>query len=214
MNEITRVSPVKLKGTPLKTEKRDHWDIVLEYAEEADGPWLTDLSHRPRFDLQAADVAAYKPFGMDVPASPGQTTISEGVVINRMNNSQVSIYNLAGQYEMPMPKDPAYTDVTEATLCVALFGKPVFFICEKLSALDFADPEKTAPFLLQGPFSHVPCQIVALEKTGDVPGIVLACSRGYGRDMMAAIFEAGAEFGVKPAGENRFCNWIKRLYQN
>ena len=58
MKEIQRVSPVVLKSTPVKTEKRDNWEVVMEYHGEGDGPFLVDLSHRPRFDLQDSNLAA------------------------------------------------------------------------------------------------------------------------------------------------------------
>ncbi|MCK5349885.1 MAG: sarcosine oxidase subunit gamma SoxG, partial [Desulfobacula sp.] len=62
MKEIQRISPVVFKSSPLKTEKRDNWDVVMEYKEEGDGPFLVDLSHRPRFDLQDSNLADKKPF--------------------------------------------------------------------------------------------------------------------------------------------------------
>lgn len=211
MKEIQRVSPVKFKCPHLKTEKRDNWDIVMEYTGEGDGPYLVDLSHRPRFDLQDADIGARTPFGIAVPESPGKSILADGLMINRMNNTQVSIYNLAGQGDVTMPDEAGYTDVTESTLCVAIIGKQVFSICEKLTSLDFMNPENVAPFLFQGPFSHVPCQIVTVSQAGDDAGIILTCSRGYGRDMTHAILYAGAEFNLKSAGENRFNDWINRL---
>jgi glycine cleavage system aminomethyltransferase T len=111
-----------------------------------------------------------------------------------------------------MPDASGYTDVTEATLLVALFGPMAFRVAEKLTNLDFMDPAKEAPFLLQGPFCHVPCQIVTLEKTpDDSGGFLLSCSRGYGESMVGAILQAGAEFGLRPAGENRFDIWIQGL---
>jgi len=70
------------------------------------------------------------------------------------------------------------------------------------------DPARTAPFLFQGPFSHVPCQIVTLDKEGDNGGLVLTCSRGYGKDMIHSILQAGREFGLQPAGEDKFTAWI------
>jgi glycine cleavage system aminomethyltransferase T len=95
---------------------------------------------------------------------------------------------------------------------VALFGPKAFFVAEKLTDLDLMDPAKTAPFLLQGPFCHVPCQIVTLEKSADgAGGFLLTCSRGYGDSMVHAVLEAGAEFGLRPAGENRFNGWIQGL---
>ena len=43
-------------------------------------------------------------------------------------------------------------------------------------------------------------------------GFLLSCSRGYGDGMVGAILEAGAEFGLRPAGESRFDKWITGLY--
>ena len=127
-----------------------------------------------------------------------------------MNQTQASIWHLAGE-SLDAPDDPAFTDVSDATLFLALLGKEIFSITEKLSSLDFLDPLKQAPFLLQGPFSHVPCQIVTLEKTPQRSGILLTCSRGYAQDMTAAILAAGSEFGLQPAGENAFRNWVNNI---
>ncbi len=211
MEEIQRVSPVVLKSTPLKTETRDNWAVVMEYHGEGDGPFLVDLSHKPRFDLQDANLAVIKPFGIVIPATPGDCVLENGILANRMNRTQVSLFNFNGQDNVSMPADPGYTDVTESTLCIALIGKNVFSICEKLTALDFMDNQRKAPFLFQGPFSHVPCQIVTLSKEIDSTGIILTCSRGYGRDMIHSILASGEEFGLQPAGESRFTNWIKAL---
>ncbi len=210
MKEIQRVSPVAFKSTPLKTEKRDNWEVVMEYSGEGNGPWLVDLSHRPRFDLQDENLSAITPFGITIPEMPGDCILENGVLANRMNGTQVSLYNLDGQ-GISMPEESGYTDVTESTICVALIGKDVFSICEKLTALDFMDPQRKAPFLFQGPFSHVPCQIVTLNKEGERSGLVLTCSRGYGRDMIHAILDAGLEFGLNPAGEAKFTKWINSL---
>jgi glycine cleavage system aminomethyltransferase T len=112
-----------------------------------------------------------------------------------------------------MPDFSGYTDVTESTVFLAIFGPEVFLIAEKLTSLDFMDPGKKAPFLLQGPFCHVPCQIVTLDKSADGNGgFLLTCSRGYGDSMVHAVLEAGAESGLRPAGENRFNSWIQGLH--
>jgi hypothetical protein len=214
MNEIQRVSPVVLKATPLKMEKRDNWDVVMAYNGEGDGPYLVDLSHRPRFDLQDANLSARIPFGITVPEIPGQSILENNVLASRMNRTQVSLFHLGNTDGVPVPDEPGYTDVTESTLCIALIGSQVFSICEKLTALDFSARERVTPFLYQGPFSHVPCQIVTLSREGDASGIILTCSRGYGRDMIHAIMDAGAEFKLAPAGETRFLNWISCLQKN
>jgi len=210
MKEIQRVSPVILKGTPVKTTNRDNWKIVMEYKGEGDGPYLIDLTHKQRFDCQDSNLEAQKPFQVTIPEIPGSSVLDKGILINRMNNTQVSIYNF-GEENIAMPEDTGFTDVTEATLFVALVGKEIFSICEKLTSLDFRDPENNAPFLFQGPFSHVPCQIVTLSKDPQNPGLVLTCSRGYGRDLIHAVFDAGKEFGLKPAGEEKFNTFVNEL---
>ncbi len=78
MKEIKRYSPVEFKVTPLKTEIRDHWNVILEYHNEGDGPWLVDLSHRTRLDLQTGSLDTKKPFGITIPATPGQSVLEKG----------------------------------------------------------------------------------------------------------------------------------------
>jgi hypothetical protein len=209
MIEIERISPVVFTSTPVKTERRGNWNVVMEYSAEGDGPYLVDLSHKPRFDLQDSDLAAKTPFGIKLPKTPGSSILENGILANRMNGTQVSLYNLDGEDDPTLIDDFGVTDVTESTLFVALLGKSIFSICEKLAALDFMDPARITPFLFQGPFSHVPCQIVTLNKEGDSSGLVLTCSRGYGKDMIHSILHAGEEFGLKPAGEDRFTTWVR-----
>ncbi len=209
MIEIDRISPVVFNSTVVTTEKKDNWEVVKEYKNEGSGPYLVDLSHKPRFDLQDSDLAAKHPFGVAIPEIPGCSVLENGILVNRMNRTQVSIYNLNGSDNEDIVDDYGITDVTESTIFVALIGKDIFSICEKLSALDFKDPKMTVPFLYQGPFSHVPCQIVTINREDNTAGLVLTCSRGYGKDMIHSILSAGEEFELKPAGEDRFTAWIK-----
>jgi hypothetical protein len=185
--------------------------VVLEYEAEGSGPYLIDLSHRARWDLQDSAIVDIQPWEIRLPESPGQCIFENGVLINRMNRTQASIWHLSGE-KPDNPDSPAFSDVTDATVFLALFGKDIFAITEKLTSLDFLDPAKQPPFLLQGPFSHVPCQIVILDKTTDGPGLLFTCFRGYARDMTAAILEAGEEFGLHPAGETAFANWFGQLW--
>ena len=210
MKAIKRYSPVVFKETPLKSEQRDNWNVVLEYQGEEEGPYLVDLSHRIRLDLQSSDLASKKPFGITIPDTPCQSVFERGILANRMNRTQTSLYHLKGE-KLDIPGEPEYTDVTEATLFVAMMGEAVFSICEKLTALDFMASAKEVPFLYQGPFSHVPCQIVTLNRDKEKSGVVLTCSRGYGKDMIHAILGAGEAFGLKPAGESRFTEWVRGL---
>jgi len=210
MTSYQRLSPVSFSASPVKTENRDNWTVVLEYEGEGDGPWLIDLSHRAKWDLQDGDIAAVKPWGVVVPEKPGQCILENGVLINRMNRTQASIWHLTGD-DFAAPDSSEYTETTDATVFIALTGKHVFSITEKLTSLDLSEPEKKAPFLLQGPLSNVPCQVVVLEKNKDSGTVLLTCSRGYAHDMVNAILEAGEEFGLRPAGENAFHSRLKEL---
>lgn len=211
MNQIKRESPVRFKVGTQKSEVRDNWSVVLEYDSEGQGPWLVDLAHKSRWDLQGSGIGNLTVGDLAVPEKPGDCTFAANTLVNRMNRSQASIYHL-GTAAPALPDFSGYTDVSESTVFVALFGPKAFQVTEKLTNLDFFDPARSAPFLLQGPFCHVPCQIVTLEKTADGSGgILLACSRGYGDSMVAAILDAGSEVGLRPAGENRFTGWIQGL---
>jgi hypothetical protein len=169
MAEIRRQSPVRFTISPKKTELRDNWTVALEYDAEGEGPWLVDLAHKTRWDLQNGQVGELTPCDLVVPATPGECTFADDTLINRMNRTQASIFHL-GAAAPVMPDFPGYTDVSESSLLLALFGPNAFLVAEKLTNLDFLDPAKTAPFLLQGPFCHVPCQIVTLEKSADGTG--------------------------------------------
>jgi hypothetical protein len=65
--EIKRQSPVSFPGKPLKTEMRAQWTVVLEYEAEGQGPYLFDLSHLARWDLQDTDLSSFQPLGIRVP---------------------------------------------------------------------------------------------------------------------------------------------------
>ena len=210
MENIIRRSAVSFDATPAKTEARDNWAVVLEYEAEGAGPCVVDLSHRARWDLQDGDIGGIRSLGIQVPGTPGECALENGILINRQNRTQASVWHLSGETP-PFPDDPAFTDVTDSTVFLAVFGQDLFAILEKLTALDFLDPGLETPFLLQGPFSHVPCQIVTLGKTPERSGMLMTCSRGYARDMVGALLEAGAEFKLRPAGEQAFSGWLNEL---
>ena len=210
MKNVIRCSAVSFNAIPVSTEERDNWSVVLEYEDQGSGPYVVDLSHRPRWDLQDAEIGGIQTLGIPIPNIPGQCVFEKGFLVNRMNRTQASVWHLSGALPV-FPDDPALTDVTDATVFLAIFGQDLFAILEKLSALDFLDPVHQTPFLLQGPFCHVPCQIVTLDKTPARSGVLMTCSRGYGRDMVGAILAAGAEFNLRPAGERAFSEWLAAI---
>lgn len=206
MTDIIRRSPVVFDAKPVKTEKQGHWTVVLEYENQGQGPYLVDLSHCPRWDVQDADLSAFTPGGVAVPETPNTCSLENGILVNRMNRTQASVWHMAGE-EVEIPAEPAFTDTTDSTLLLALIGEDIFSITEKLTALDLPDPSRTAPFLVQGPMSHVPCQIVVLDNSPGRTGVLFTCSRGYGKDMAAAVLHAGEAMGLRPAGWNAFSAW-------
>jgi len=204
---ISRVSPVTLPATPVKTEERDGWTVVLEYEAEGPGPHLIDLSHRSKWDVQGVDLSNSSPWEIKIPEKPGTCVYDKGILINRMNRTQASIWHLSGILQNP-PEDNAFTETTDAVTCLAIAGKGLFFIAEKLCALDLLDPKMVPPYLIQGPFAHVPCQLVVMNRNDDGGALIFTCSRGYASDMVHAILKAGNTFGIRPAGESTLVQWI------
>jgi len=207
---IIRRSPVTFDSTPAQTEMRDSWNVVLEYENQGDGPWVIDLCHRARWDLQDREIDASQPWDLEIPDTPGRCVSGNGVLINRMNRTQSSIWHLSGD-KPDSPEGAAYTDVSDATVFLALIGRNLAPLVEKLTSLDFFSPLYEPPFLLQGPLAHVPCQCVMLEKSWDRSGILFTCSRGYAQSMVHALVDAGAEFGLRPAGETAFHHWLMEI---
>lgn len=201
MTTIQRKSPVSFPSRPVKVENRGHWVVSLELENEGPGPWAIDLSHQSRWDLQSRHIAETAPFGVGVPEKAGASHFQDGILVNRMNGTQASIWQITGKASRVL-EGPSFTDITDAGILLALTGHNVFCITEKLTSLDLADPMKPPPVLYQGPLSHVPCQIVVLDRNGRDGTVLFTCSRGYAHDMVHAVLDAGKEVGLKPAGEN------------
>ncbi|MEE9418116.1 MAG: hypothetical protein V3W43_01480 [Desulfatiglandaceae bacterium] len=205
-----RCSPVFFESTPAHTEQRDGWEVVLQYNNEGKGPFLIDLSHRAKWDVQDANLSQIQPRGVTIPETPGQCVLQKGLLINRMNQTQADVWHLSGD-SLATPQELAYTDVTEGFALFALVGRgaEVFSIIEKITPLDILSPEKKPPFLIQGPVLHVPCQIVVLGEKDNISAVLIACSRGYGQSLAEELLDAGAQMGLRPAGEIAFCNWFR-----
>jgi len=204
---VRRHSPVVFPAEPVKTEERDGWTVVLKYEEEGPGPHLIDLSHRSKWDVQGVDFSNSSPWKIKYPEKPGTCVYDKGILINRLNRTQASVWHLSGMLQNP-PEDNAFTDMTDAVTCLAVAGKGLFLIVEKLCALDLFDPKHVPPHLIQGPFAHVTCQLVVMNRNDGGGTLIFTCSRGYANDMVHAVLEAGNTFGIRPAGENALDQWI------
>jgi len=211
MLNMQRQSPAFFPQKPVKTRRQDDWVIAEAYPDEGAGPWLVDLCHSPRWDLQDGRLDDFRPTGCEMPTAPGDCRWAARVLVNRMNRTQAAVWHL-GRGAAPLPADPGYTDVSEATVFLGLFGPRIFALAEHLTSLDLGAPQRRPPFLLQGPLAHVPCQVVVLAREdGGSGGLLLTCSRGYARDMVQVILAAGAAYGLRPAGEDRFNAWLDGL---
>ena len=130
MDAIRRRSPVAFSSRPARTVIRDHWEITLAFDNEGPGPWLVDLSHKPRWVLQDRRVDEVKPAGRSIPGAPGACRLEDAILVSRMNRTQAMLWHL-GNTAMALPTASEFTDVSEATVLMALFGPHVFTIAEK-----------------------------------------------------------------------------------
>jgi hypothetical protein len=206
MSLIRRFSPVSLEKKAIQTEQRGGWEIVLKYEDEGDGPNLVDMSHIAKWDIQDDRIAQLQPVGIRIPEAPGVCIYDKGILISRMNQSQAFACHLFGN-DSVLPDDPSYTDITEAFVLLALIGKDVFSMMEKITALDLQPPRTAPPFFVQGPILHVPSRVAVLANDA----LLIAFSRGYAHSMVEAILEAGSEWNLKPAGELIFKNYIEKF---
>jgi hypothetical protein len=206
---MERRSPVHLPGKPVQAKLRDHWRVVLEYADEGPGPWIVDLSHCSRWDIQGRDLGEAVPPRVSLPDSPGTVTVRGKGLVGRTGLKQAFLWLFDDKADAPLGK--GCTDTTEGSLCLALLGKDVFKIAEKLTPLDLSDPKRQTPFLLLGPFSHVTSHLVVLNHDPADAILLIACSRGFAHDMVHAVLAAGEEWGLRPAGELKFQDMLKSV---
>ncbi|MGD8983068.1 MAG: sarcosine oxidase subunit gamma SoxG [Desulfobacteraceae bacterium] len=209
MELYRRRSPVVFQTPPSKKEIRDGWEVVLEYEDQGNGPFLIDLSHVPKWDVQDADLPHIRPMDVAIPDRPGDCILENGILVNRMNATQAALWHLSEAHPA-IPLEFTYTDVSDAYALMAVLAKDVFSIMEKVTPLDLSTPSKAPPFLLQGPVLHVRCQVVLLCEKGGYTAVLIACSRGYAQSMSEAFLEACAEWGLRPSGETAFRNWLKQ----
>jgi sarcosine oxidase gamma subunit len=190
--------------------ERDGWNVVLEYeGEEGAGPRVVDLSHRRKWLAQSAALTTIAPWALTAPERPGEVSWENGFLVSRMGSSQAAVWHLGEGVPGGDPGGvPALTEVTDGWLLLGLAGSQVFSVADKLTTLDLADPKRAAPCLLQGPFSHIPSSVVVLKSDGSEGVFLVACSRGYARDLVRALTHAGKEFGIRPAGESVMGRWL------
>ena len=209
-----RRSPVRFDAAPARTEHRAGWHVVLDYESDrapADAlrrACLIDLSHRARWDVQHRNIGTLRPFGLDVPRRPGEVAVRDGLMINRMNGTQASIWHVGPGAAPAMPDGPHYTDTTDSHCWLALLGDSVPEVLESVTSLDLFEPGCPRPFLTQGPILHVSCQVVTWRNDA----ALVSFSRGYAQTFVEALLDSGRRTGLLPAGERVFIDWVRALY--
>jgi len=206
MKFFNRYSPVTFKSVPVNKQVHDGREVVLEYENQGKGPFLIDLSHVSKWDVQDDRLSEVEPWGPMIPELPGQCSLQNGTLLCRMNSTQAVIWQLT-QRKQVIPQQPAYTDVTDAYALMAILAKDVFPIMEKVTPIDLSTPGKTLPSFIQGPAFHVRCQMVLVGEKGGCMAVLLACPRGYGQSIAEAILDVGKEWDVRPGGESAFRHW-------
>jgi hypothetical protein len=200
MNDILRRSPIEFHLKPTATEQHGDSLRVADYGLEGLGPWLVDLSLIPKWDLQDSNLDAFQPSGLAIPPTPGDCRFEKGILVNRMNQTQCSIWVLNSD-NLEVPQETAYTEVTDGLCLLALCGEGTLEVMERITTLDLGDPQLNPPRLLQGPILNVPCQTVLLRRQDDDATILFSFPRGYGQSMADAVLEVAKDLKLQPAGE-------------
>lgn len=203
-NRFPRLSPIRLPGKAVETETREDWTVVRRYSGEGGGPWLMDLSHCAKWDVR--DGALSRIAAIDdvpMPQRINECVYRDGRLLLRLTETQAVLWRLMAP-AAPLPYQKAFTDVTDGYALLAVAGSEVPDILEKATPMDALPPEATPPYLLQGAMFQRKVHLVVMDHRPDMTLALVACKRGYGRYMAEAFLEVGEEFGMLPAGEERF----------
>jgi hypothetical protein len=202
-----RQSPIKFHDEPAESEFQDGFEVILTYRNESKDNALIDLSHRSKWDVQNTDLELIESSVLKIPPSPEESIYQNGLLINRLNETQLTIWNVEGE-KPAWPDWPFLTEITDGQVLIALHGASALSIFEKVSALDLRAPCRKGPFVLQGPVVHVPAQVAFLAQSC----LLLGFPRGYGQSVAEALLDAGAEYSLKPAGEKVFRDCLAKRF--
>jgi hypothetical protein len=205
----TRLSPVRLPAEAAETADYRGFRIVRRFLDESAGPRLVDLSHLGKWDLQSGGIQEMEVAGVKVPDKPGQSQIGNGLLVNRLNATQVSIWDLEAT-GLDLSAQPAATDVSDGICLLALLGSEVFAVMERVSALDLGMRGRAVPYVLQGPVLNIPTQVAVLHDSGQRV-VLLGFSRGYGQTMAETLLDRGSRLGLRPGGFMQFEQLMQRL---
>lgn len=210
VSEGYRRSPIRMDRPVLYTEVRNGWEIVTKYEDEADSPWIVDLSHAQKLDFRDSLLSHGLFLEISIPEKPGDIHIQGGFLSARLNPQQSLVLNLTKSPITDM-EERSVTEVTDAFALLAMIGHSVFAILETITALDLLEPGKNPPFILQGPVLGLRSLLFLLSSEKDLPAILLAVPRGYGQSFFTALLQAGEPWNLSPAGESAFFHYFEHM---
>lgn len=210
MSTSYRHSPISFDTETAECIVHDGWEVVLAFADEGEGPWLVDLSHLRRWDCQHTELDSRTPFGLSMPAEPGQVIVQGERLVTRMNHTQAAIWSLTRSASPETDEAVDITELTDAHCMLAVLGQGVSGVMEHVSNLDLFRPDRQMPFLTQGPIMHIPCQVV----TFSTDCVLMTFSRGYGQSFAAAMLHAASGCKLRPGGEGVFTRALESRSSN
>jgi glycine cleavage system aminomethyltransferase T len=212
MESVLRYSPVEFRKTQARKELRNGWQVVLEYEDQGTGPFLVDMSHIGKWDVQGEDLPSLRPAGLAIPIDSEQCLLTGDFLLNLLKWNWGTIWHFS--VDMPEFADEfAFTNVTEAYALLALLGKEAFSIMEKLTSLDLLSPERKPPFFIMGPVAHIKSQVAVLSRDEERSTVLVACPRGYGQSMADMMLNAGSEYDLSPGGEDLFTRFREQYFK-
>lgn len=207
MQGYRKQSPIRFPARAVKTELRGSWEVALAYPDD-DGPLvIVDLSHIAKWELYARGLEGQLIGPAAIPRTPGQVTWSAGLTVSLCRPSVALIWQLDDGASWDLPAGTALTEVTDSTALMALIGDDAPRIFEKITDLDLTLAAKQTVRFIQGPVLDAPAQVMVVSELDSSMGVLLAVSRGSGQSVADVLLDAGAEFGLQPAGEERFKKW-------
>ncbi len=199
-----RTSPIKFNLEPFTVEEIDGWKVIREYKNQKKDPLLIDLSHRPSWDFQNKELLNFNTPEFCIPADMNGVARQGNLFVSRMNQTQAQLWSFDGL----TPLNPGCTDITDGQAVMALMGKDLEQVFESMLPLEIFKPGETGMKLFQSPLFHIPCQILALDRSEKRKVVIISCPRGYGNDITEAILKSAAPHGLTPGGENAFLSWL------
>ena len=177
--------------------------MVLEYEGEGGGPWLVDLSHLQKWDCQDMELDSTAPFGLSMPAEPGQVVFQDGKIITRMNRTQAMITCLRTGDSIESVERAL--GIHRRNGCVLHAGRSGArnILCDGTC-------EQSGHFSSRAGTDAVPdaradnAHSCSSRDSGPVDCVLMSFSRGYGQSFSDAILHAASGCDLRPGGENVF----------